>query len=149
MSLFWWILSLQKFPIFKMNLLQKFVIQNAKFSKCLLTNRGVNLLILTKHFQKTLGQSLMIIMIIQMLGSIFFFYRPFDHSWFFHWGDEIKIQNDFPNWFQEWWLFFGIVQDILCPQIQEGYSYFIEHGSHLVPTSCSRILFFLLKFQIP
>ena len=31
-----------------------------------------------------------------------FFYRPFDHSWFFHWGDEIKIQNDFPNWFQEW-----------------------------------------------
>ena len=28
-----------------------------------------------------------------------FFYRPFDHLWFFHWGDEIKNQNDFPNWF--------------------------------------------------
>ena len=31
----------------------------------------------------------------------------------------------------------------------EGYSYFIEHGSHLVLTSCLRILFFLSKFQIP
>ena len=72
MSLFWWTLSLQKFLIFKINLLHKFVIQNAKFSKCLLTNRGVSLLILTKHFQKTLGQSLMIIMIIQTFGSIFF-----------------------------------------------------------------------------
>ena len=28
-----------------------------------------------------------------------FFYCPFDHSWFFHWGNEIKNQNDFPNWF--------------------------------------------------
>ena len=49
-----------------------------------------------------------------------FYFRPFDHSWFFHWGDEIKNQNDFPNWFQEWWLFFGATQDILCPQIKEG-----------------------------
>ena len=26
-----------------------------------------------------------------------FYFRSFDHSWFFHWGDEIKSQNDFPN----------------------------------------------------
>ena len=35
-----------------------------------------------------------------------FFFCPFDHSWFFHWGNEMKNQNDFPNRFQEWWLFF-------------------------------------------
>ena len=70
MSLFQWIPSPQKSPTFKMKLLQKFVIQNAKFSKCLLTNRGVSLLILTKHFEEILNQSLMIIMIIQTLGFI-------------------------------------------------------------------------------
>ena len=26
-----------------------------------------------------------------------FYFRSFDHSWFFHWEDEIKSQNDFPN----------------------------------------------------
>ena len=78
-----------------------------------------------------------------------FYFRPFDHSWFFHWGDEIKNENDFPNWFQEWWLFFGATQDILCPQIKEGFSYFVEHGSHLLPAPCSRVMFFLSKFQIP
>ena len=78
-----------------------------------------------------------------------FFFRPFDHSWFFHWGDEIKNQTDFPNWFQEWWLFFGAIKDIFCPQILEGYTYFFEHGSHLVPTPCSKVLFFLSRFQIP
>ena len=78
-----------------------------------------------------------------------FYFCHFDHSWFFHWGDEIKSQNDFPNWFQEWWLFFGATQDILCPQIKEGFSYFVEHGSHLLLTSCLRVMFFLSKFQIP
>ena len=78
-----------------------------------------------------------------------FLFRPFDHSWFFHWGDEIKNQTDFPNWFQEWFLFSGAIKDIFCPQILEGYKYFSEHGSHLVPTSCSQVLFFLSRFQIP
>ena len=44
----------------------------------------------------------MIIMIIWTLGTIPFFFYSFDHSWFFHWGDEIKNQNDFPNWFKKW-----------------------------------------------
>ena len=55
---------------------------------------------------------------------------------------KIKNQIDFPNWFQEWWLFFGSIKDILCPQILDGYNYFDEHGSHLVTTSCSKVLFF-------
>ena len=78
-----------------------------------------------------------------------FLFRPFDHSWFFHCGDEIKNQTDFPNWFQEWWLFFGAIKDIFNPQILEGYKYFFEHGSHLFATSCSQVLSFLSRFQIP
>ena len=78
-----------------------------------------------------------------------FFFRPLDHSWFFHWGDEIKNQTDFPNWFQEWWLFFGVIKDIFRPQILEEYNYFIEHGSYLISTSRSKVLFFLSRFQIP
>ena len=132
-----------------MNHLQKFVIQNAKFSKFLLKKHEVSFLILTKCFQKILGQSPLIIMIIWMLGTLLFFLSPFDHSWFFHQGDEIKNQNDFPNWFQEWWLFFGSIKDIFCPQILEEYQYFDDHGDHLVPTHCSKVLFFLSRFQNP
>ena len=62
-----------------------------------------------------------------------FFFHPFDHSWFFHQGDEIKNQNGFSNWFQEWWLFFGAIKDIFNPQILDCYKYFTKHGSHLIP----------------
>ena len=33
-----------------------------------------------------------------------FFVRPSSHSLFFNWGE--KSQKNFPNWFQELWLFF-------------------------------------------
>ena len=45
--------------------------------------------------------------------------------------------------------FFSVIKDIFCTQILEGYKYFIEHGSNLIPTSCSQVLFFLSGFQIP
>ena len=58
------------------HVLQIFVIQNAKFSKCLLIKRGVSLLILTKCFQKILGQSPMITMIIWTFGTLLFIFVP-------------------------------------------------------------------------
>ena len=58
------------------HVLQIFVIQNAKFSKCLLIKRGVSLLILTKCFQKILGQSPMITMIIWTSGTLLFIFVP-------------------------------------------------------------------------
>ena len=58
------------------HVLQIFVIQNAKFSKCLLIKRGVSLLILTKCFQKILGQSPMITMIIWTFGTLLFIFIP-------------------------------------------------------------------------
>lgn len=45
--------------------------------------------------------------------------------------------------------FYSTIKDIFCPQILEGYKYFIERGSNLIPTSCSQVLFFLSRFQIP
>ena len=58
------------------HVLQIFVIQNAKFSKCLLIKRRVSLLILTKCFQKILGQSPMITMIIWTPDTLLFIFVP-------------------------------------------------------------------------
>ena len=148
MSLSYLIQILQKFLIFKIKLLQIFVIQNARFAKFFFKNRGVSLLILKMFSQNFRSKTYDYHDYIDAWYYTFFF-RPFDHSWFFHWGDEIKNQINFPNWFQEWWLFFGAIKDILCPKVLEGYKYFSEHDSHLVPASYSQVLYFLSKFQIP
>ena len=65
-----------------------------------------------------------------MLGLIHFFVKPSSHSWFFNWGE--KSQINFPNLFQEWWLFFGATQDIFCPEIHKSFDYF-EVKSFEVP----------------
>ena len=57
------------------------------------------LLILTKHFQKNFKPKSYDCHDYIDTWFYTFFYRPFDDSWFFHWGNEIKNQNDFPNWF--------------------------------------------------
>ena len=78
-----------------------------------------------------------------------FFFRPFDHSWFFHWIHwNDKIQTSFPNWFQEWWLYFGIIPTIFCPQIKSSLYYFKEHAKGLILAHCSQTLFFTSRFQI-
>ena len=78
--------------------------------------------------------------------SIFLF-RPFDHSWFFRWNN--KIQIFFPNWFQEWWLYFGTIPTILYPQIKSSFDYFKEQAKGLILVQCSQTLFFVTRFQIP
>ena len=45
--------------------------------------------------------------------------RPSTHSWFFNWDE--KIQNQFPNWFQEWWLLMGATSEIFCPEIKKSF----------------------------
>ena len=67
---------LQKFDIFKTKTLQKFVIQNVRFSKLFLKLRGNNLFQPTKCFLKTSNLHLMIIMIIWMHGFVFSFFDP-------------------------------------------------------------------------
>lgn len=60
-----------------------------------------------------------------------------------------KFKNDFPNWFQEWWLFFGAIPKIFCSQIKHVYYYFKEHAMGLIPTPSSQTIFFTSQFQIP
>ena len=76
-----------------------------------------------------------------------FFVRPSSHSWFFNLGE--KIQMIFPNWFQEWWLFFGAIQNILCPEIRKSFYYFKANCERFFPLGNSYSLSFCSQFRIP
>lgn len=89
----------------------------------------------------------MLIMIILMLGSIPFSFDPLIIPCSFN--GVTKFKNDFPNWFQEWWLFFGAIPKIFCSQIKHVYYYFKEHAMGLIPTPSSQTIFFTSQFQIP
>ena len=60
-----------------------------------------------------------------------------------------KFKNDFPNLFQEWWLFFSAIPKTFCSQIKHVYYYFKEHVMGLILTPSSQTIFFTSHFQIP
>ena len=60
-----------------------------------------------------------------------FFIRPSSYSWFFNWGEN--FQTNFPNRFQEWWLFFGATQNICCPKIRKSFDYFKVNSENFFP----------------
>ena len=76
-----------------------------------------------------------------------FYVRPSSHSWFFNWGE--KIQTTFPNWFQEWWLFLGAIQNIFCPEIRKSFDYFKANCESFFPLGNSYSLSFCSQFRIP
>ena len=76
-----------------------------------------------------------------------FFVRPSSHSWFFNWGE--KTQKTFPNWFQEWWLFFGATQSIFCPEIRKFFYYFKVNCESFFPSGNSYSLSLCSQFRIP
>ena len=76
-----------------------------------------------------------------------FYVRPSSHSWFFNWGE--KIQTIFPNWFQEWWLFLGAIQNIFCPEIRKSFDYFNVNCESFFPLGNSYSLYFCSQFRIP
>ena len=57
--------------------------------------------------------------------------KPSSHSWFFNWGE--KSQINFPNWFQEWWLFFVANHDIFCLEICKSFDYFKANSESFFP----------------
>ena len=73
--------------------------------------------------------------------------RPSSHSLFFNWGE--KIQTIFPNWFQEWWLFLGAIQNIFCPKIRKSFDYFKANCESFFPLGNSYSLSFCSQFRIP
>ena len=81
-----------------------------------------------------------------MLGLIHFFVKPSSHSWFFNWGE--KSQMNFPNWFQEWWLFFGATPNIFCPNIRKSFDYFKVNSESFFPSGNSYSLSFCSQFRI-
>ena len=119
MSLFWLTRILWKYSIFKTKPLQIFFIQNTKFTKLFLQKMWGQSLDTHKMFFQTFRPKSYDYHGYINVWYYTFFFRPFDHSWFFHWSDEMKNQNDFPQWFQELWLFFCTIKDIFCPQILE------------------------------
>ena len=76
-----------------------------------------------------------------------FYVRPSSHSWFFNWNEN--IQKSFPNWFQEWWLFFGATPNILCPEIRKSFDYFKANCENFFPSGNSYSLSFYSQFMIP
>ena len=82
-----------------------------------------------------------------MLGLIHFFVKPSSHSWFFNWGE--KSQMNFPNWFQEWWLFFGATPDMFCPEIHKYFDYFKVNSESFFPSGNSYLFSFCSQFRIP
>ena len=73
--------------------------------------------------------------------------RPSSNSWFFNWDE--KIQNCFPNWFQEWWLLMGATSEIFCPEIKNSFDYFKSNGDSFFPSGYSYSLLFCAQFRIP
>lgn len=53
-----------------------------------------------------------------------FFFRNFDHLWFFHFHNN--IQKRFSMWFYVWFNIFGPLPDILLEQVQEGFHLFLQ-----------------------
>ena len=91
----------------------------------------------------------MIIMIILVLGTTPFSFAPLITLGFSIGVMKWKIKMIFQIGSKNGGYFFGIINDIFCPQIFEDYEYFTEHVSHLVPTPYSQVLFFFLRFQTP
>ena len=89
----------------------------------------------------------MLIMIILMLGSIPFSFDPLIIPCSFN--GVTKFKNDFPNWFQEWWLFFGAIPKIFCSQIKHVYYYFKKHAMGLIPTPSSQNYFLHIPISNP
>ena len=73
--------------------------------------------------------------------------KPPSHSWFFNWGEQ--TQTSFPNWFQEWWLFLGVIPNIFCPDIRKSFDYFKVNSESFFPSGNNYSLSFCSQFRIP
>ena len=46
------------------------------------------------------------------------------HSWLIYFKKNVKY--NFPNWFIQWWDFFGPILEILPPEIEESFKLFLK-----------------------
>ena len=62
---------------------------------------------------------------------------------------EKNLKKKFPNWFQEWWLFFGATQNIFCLEIRKSFDYLKVNSESFFPFGNSYSLSFCSQLRIP
>ena len=73
-----------------------------------------------------------------------FFIRPFSHSWFIQFNP--KIPFPLPQWFYNWWSYFGFTRDILPDPVIQGFN---EYKRIYSTDSSPSLLSFSIQFSIP
>jgi hypothetical protein len=72
----------------------------------------------------------------------------FNHFWFLNFDKNFK--STFPLWFLQWWKHFGLILDILPPQLVYAFHIFKAHLNHKdFDPNFPPILHFVKKYRIP
>ena len=72
-----------------------------------------------------------------------FYLQSYKHSWFIQISRGYNAQ--YPTWFKKWWTFFGLLDSIFPPKIQEKFNFYKSKTSSQsitqprLPTFCSRL----------
>ena len=62
--------------------------------------------------------------------NTFFIQNPKkSHSWLFFFNSKITVHS-LPNWFKQWWTYFGRIPDILTPNATHCLNLFKTHYTH-------------------
>ncbi|KAJ9672781.1 hypothetical protein PVL29_026132 [Vitis rotundifolia] len=75
-----------------------------------------------------------------------FYLQSYQHSWFIQFSRNCNTQ--FPAWFQKWWTFFGLLDSIFPPDIQEKFEFYKKKTSSQ-PITQPRLLTFCSRLRIP
>lgn len=94
--------------------------QNVKFKRTFPLQIGIKTCILKRNLVK-ISREKHSYHDYKLAWSNTFYFRDFDHSWFFHFH---KGQMNFPIMFYEWFSIFVPTHEILTPQVHEGFQCF-------------------------
>ena len=73
-----------------------------------------------------------------------FYLQSYQHSWFIQFSRRCNAK--FSAWFQRWWTFFGLLDSIITPKIQEKFSFYKSKTSSQSITQL-RLLTFCSKLR--
>lgn len=76
---------------------------------------------------------------------VVFWLNPYNHSWFVTFCKQ-AYKMHFPNWFQNWWMYFGLFEEIFPVEIQRSFHLF---QNSIYRSPLSKTFRFALYFQIP
>ena len=76
---------------------------------------------------------------------IIFWLQAYNHSWFVTFCKQ-AYKMHFPQWFQNWWMYFGLFEEIFPVEVQRSYNLFQQS---IYSSPLSKTFRFALYFQIP